>query len=107
MASFAVKRARWGILNGRKVADWLSEVTGTKISRYRMGDITADDFYYEYRPSHTESDPLEQEAWKKLAIEVKELKALPRCRNSTLVMNIAWDSSRLFDEFMFPKAKHQ
>jgi len=46
---------------------------------------------------------------KKLAIEVKELKANTQMQkfNFGARMNIAWDSSRLFDEFMFPKAKHQ
>ena len=56
-----------GFWNGRKVADWLSEVTGTKISRYRGWEILRQMTFRLRvpRPSHTESDPLEQEAWKK------------------------------------------
>ena len=56
-----------GFWNGRKVADWLSEVTGKKISRYRGWEILRQMTFRLRvpRPSHTESDPLEQEAWKK------------------------------------------
>ena len=56
-----------GFWNGRKVADWLSEVTGIKISRYRGWEILRQMTFRLRvpRPSHTESDPFEQEAWKK------------------------------------------
>jgi transposase len=56
-----------GLWNGRKVADWLSEVTGTKISRYRGWEILRQMTFRLRvpRPCHTESDYLEQEAWKK------------------------------------------
>lgn len=56
-----------GLWNGRKVADWLSEVTGTKISRYRGWKILRQMTFRLRvpRPSHTQSDHFEQEAWKK------------------------------------------
>lgn len=56
-----------GFWNGRKVADWLSEVTGTKISRQRGWEILRQmSFRLRVpRPSHTESQPTEQEDWKK------------------------------------------
>jgi transposase len=56
-----------GLWNGRKVANWLSEVTGVSISRYRGWEILREMTFRLRvpRPSHTESDPLEQEAWKK------------------------------------------
>lgn len=56
-----------GFWNGRKVADWLSEVTGKKISRQRGWEILRQMTFRLRvpRPCHTESDPVEQEAWKK------------------------------------------
>ena len=56
-----------GFWNGRKVADWLSEVTGIKISRYRGWEILRQMTFRLRVPrrSHTESDHFEQEAWKK------------------------------------------
>lgn len=56
-----------GLWNGRKVADWLSEVTGKKISRYRGWEILRQMTFRLRvpRPCHTESDYFEQEAWKK------------------------------------------
>jgi transposase len=56
-----------GFWNGRKVADWLSEVTGITISRQRGWEILRQMTFRLRvpRPSHTESDPVEQEAWKK------------------------------------------
>ena len=65
-----------GLWNGRKVAQWMSEVLGRPVSRQRG---------WEYlrslelrlripRPEHEESDPLEQEAWKKkLAARVAQI----------------------------------
>ena len=56
-----------GLWNGRKVADWLSEVTGTTVSRQRGWEILRQMTFRLRvpRPSHTESDLVEQEAWKK------------------------------------------
>lgn len=56
-----------GLWNGRKVANWLSEVTGIEISRQRGWEILRQMTFRLRvpRPSHTESDPFEQEAWKK------------------------------------------
>ena len=56
-----------GLWNGRKVADWLSEVTGTQISRQRGWEILRQMTFRLRvpRPSHTESDIVEQEAGKK------------------------------------------
>lgn len=56
-----------GLWNGRKVADWLSEVTGKKISRYRGWEILRQMTFRLRvpRPSHSQSDHFEQEAWKK------------------------------------------
>ena len=56
-----------GLWNGRKVADWLSEITGKNISRYRGWEILRQMTFRLRvpRPSHTESDYFEQEAWKK------------------------------------------
>jgi transposase len=50
-----------GLWNGRKVADWLSEVTGTKISRQRGWEILRQMTFRLRvpRPSHTKSDPFE------------------------------------------------
>jgi transposase len=65
-----------GLWNGRKVAEWMSQVLGRKVSRQRG---------WEYlrclelrlrvpRPEHEQSDPLEQEAWKKkLAMPVAQI----------------------------------
>ena len=49
------------------MADWLSEVTGTTVSRQRGWEILRQMTFRLRvpRPSHTESDPVEQEAWKK------------------------------------------
>ena len=56
-----------GFWNGRKLADWLSEATGITISRQRGWEILRQMTFRLRvpRPSHTESDPVEQEAWKK------------------------------------------
>ena len=54
-----------GLWNGRKVADWLSELTGKSISRYRVGEYLKQMRYRlrVTRPEHGESDPIEQEKW--------------------------------------------
>lgn len=53
--------------NGTKVADWLTEATGTRISRQRGWEILREMTFRLRvpRPSHTKSDYFEQEAWKK------------------------------------------
>ena len=56
-----------GIWNGRKVADWLTSVTGQPVSRQRGWEILRQMTFRLRvpRPSHKESDYFEQEAWKK------------------------------------------
>ncbi len=56
-----------GLWNGRKVADWLSEVTQTKVSRQRGWEILPQMTFRLRvpRPCHTKSDFFEQSAWKK------------------------------------------
>lgn len=67
MAGVERTSPRWGLWNGRKVAEYLSELIGQSISRQQG---------WEYlkqmrmrlrvpRPQHQEADPDEQEAWKK------------------------------------------
>lgn len=61
-----------GLWNGRKVADWLSELTGVNICRQRGWEYLQQlDFRLRVpRPSHCESNPIEQENWKKKSINV-------------------------------------
>lgn len=56
-----------GQWNGRKVADWLTSVTGRNISRQRGWEILRQMTFRLRvpRPAHTQSDSFEQEAWKK------------------------------------------
>lgn len=56
-----------GLWNGRKVADWLSQLTGRKISRQRGWEILKGMTYRLRvpRPCHRESDELEKQQWKK------------------------------------------
>ena len=56
-----------GLWNGRKVADWLTSVTGVPVSRQRGWEILRQMTFKLRvpRPSHVESDYFEQEAWKK------------------------------------------
>lgn len=56
-----------GLWNGRKVADWLSELTGKKISRHRGWEILKGMTYRLRvpRPEHRQGDELEQQEWKK------------------------------------------
>lgn len=56
-----------GLWNGRKVADWLSELTGKKISRYRGWEILKQmSFRLRVpRPRHQKANWEEQNEWKK------------------------------------------
>jgi transposase len=56
-----------GLWNGRKVADWLTSLTGRYISRQRGWEILRQMTFRLRvpRPAHTESSLIEQEAWKK------------------------------------------
>lgn len=56
-----------GLWNGRKVADWLTSLTGRRISRQRGWEILRQMTFRLRvpRPSHTQSDETEQIAWKK------------------------------------------
>jgi len=59
-----------GLWNGRKVADWLSELTGKRISRHRGWEYLQQMRYRLRvpRPEHGMSDAVEQENWKKNSI---------------------------------------
>ena len=52
---------------GAPVADWLTSLTGRKISRQRGWEILRQMTFRLRvpRPSHTQSDEVEQMAWKK------------------------------------------
>ena len=52
---------------GAPVADWLTSLTGRKISRHRGWEILRQMTFRLRvpRPSHTQSDEVEQIAWKK------------------------------------------
>ncbi|OJJ11391.1 hypothetical protein BI308_07180, partial [Roseofilum reptotaenium AO1-A] len=56
-----------GLWNGRKVAEWLTGVTGRKISRQRGGEILRQMTFRLRvpRPSDVKSDESEQQEWKK------------------------------------------
>lgn len=76
-----------GIWNGRKVANWLTEVTGTHISRHRGWEILRQMTFRLRvpRPSHTKSDYFEQEAWKKTSnTSRKTPNHLSGCRSSVV-----------------------
>jgi transposase len=59
-----------GLWNGRKVADWLSEITGRHISRHRGWEYLKQMTFRLRvpRPEHGSGDPIEQENWKKNSI---------------------------------------
>jgi len=65
-----------GLWNGRKVADWMSELKGEKVCRQRGWEyLKSMKFRLRVpRPSHQESDLLEQEEWKK--------KSTPSCQEN-------------------------
>lgn len=56
-----------GLWNGRKVADWLTQITGKKMSRQRGWEILRSMTYRLRvpRPAHPGSDLIGQEEWKK------------------------------------------
>lgn len=56
-----------GLWNGRKVADWLSELTGEKVDRRRGWEYLKQMKYRLRVPrrEHHQADPIEQENWKK------------------------------------------
>jgi transposase len=56
-----------GLWNGRKVADWLSELTGKEISRHRGWEILKQMGYRLRvpRPEHRQGDEVEKQEWKK------------------------------------------
>jgi len=56
-----------GLWNGRKVADWMSEVLGRKVSPQRGWEyLKAMEYRLRIpRPENKQADPIEQEAWKK------------------------------------------
>jgi transposase len=56
-----------GLGNGRKVADWLTSLTGRNISRQRGGEILRQMTFRLRvpRPAHSQSEETEQIAWKK------------------------------------------
>ncbi|AUB43840.1 Transposase (plasmid) [Nostoc flagelliforme CCNUN1] len=59
-----------GLWNGRKVAHWLSELTGKRITRHRGWEYLRQMRYRlrVSRPEHGMSDFVEQESWKKNSI---------------------------------------
>ena len=59
-----------GLWNGRKVADWMSQITGKKVSRHRgWEDLRQMEYVLRVpRPEHQESSRLEQSEWKKNSI---------------------------------------
>ncbi|WP_019509619.1 winged helix-turn-helix domain-containing protein [Pleurocapsa sp. PCC 7319] len=67
-----------GLWNSRKVADWMSELLERPVSKQRGWEYLRG---YELRlkqprPAHTESDPFEQEKWKKTSKQIS--KTMPR-----------------------------
>ena len=56
-----------GLCHGRKVADWLCQLTGKKISRHRGWEILKSMSYRLRvpRPEHRQANELEQQEWKK------------------------------------------
>lgn len=64
-----------GLWNGRKVADWLSELTGVRISRQRGWEYLQQMTFRlrVTRPENGNADPIEQEEWKKKLKQELEL----------------------------------
>ena len=61
-----------GLWNGRKVADWISELLGRRVSPQRGWEYLRQMRFRlrTPRPEHEEADPVEQEAWKKKLLTV-------------------------------------
>lgn len=59
--------AEGGLWNGRKVADWIAQFIGRRVSRQRGWEYLKQMRYRLRvpRPEHTDSSPTEQEEWKK------------------------------------------
>lgn len=59
-----------GLWNGRKVADWLTQLTGEHISRYRGWEYLREMGYRLKvpRPQHQETSIAQQQQWKKNSI---------------------------------------
>jgi transposase len=78
-----------GLWNGRKVADWMSELKGKKIGRQRGWEyLKSMKFRLRVpRPEHQESDILEQEEWKKKSgsVRLENQEREPRKRRRSLV----------------------
>lgn len=76
-----------GLWNGRKVADWMSELTGRKISRQRGWEYLKSMKFRRRvpRPEYEATDILEQEKWKKKSPErsgeIGEKISRKRCRS--------------------------
>jgi transposase len=78
-----------GLWNGRKVADWMSELKGYKVSRQRGWEyLKSMKFRLRVpRPEHKESDLLEPEEWKKksASVRLENQEGEPRKRRRSLV----------------------
>ncbi len=78
-----------GLWNGRKVADWMSELKGKKIGRQRGWEyLKSMNFRLRVpRPEHQESDILEPEEWKKksASVRLENQEREPRKRRRSLV----------------------
>jgi len=63
-----------GLWNGRKVADWMSELLGLRVSPQRGWEYLRGMRYKlrSPRPEHEEADPIEQQEWKKKLKRVVE-----------------------------------
>ncbi len=61
-----------GLWNGRKVADWSSELLGRRVSPQRGWEYLRQMRFRlrTPRPEHQEADPVEQEVWKKKLVSV-------------------------------------
>jgi hypothetical protein len=90
--------------NGRKVAEWMSEVTGKKVSRMRGWEYLKQ---MEYtlkvpRAQHQESSWSEQQEWKKNLVEnylAFKHNTLKLRLNYGAKMNIAWDYNQSYGAF--------
>jgi hypothetical protein len=67
-----------GLWNGRKVADWIAELIGRPVGRQRGWEYLREMTFRKRtpRPEHEETDPVQQQEWKKkLAHKVEEIQA--------------------------------